>query len=254
MNTKSRVILAGAGPGDPDLITVKALNAIKGADVILYDALANETLLHHARPDCLLVFAGKRKGSHSHTQDEINRMLAFYATRFSVVVRLKGGDPFVFGRGCEEAEYLRQRGITVEIIPGISSAIAAPLAAGIPVTRRGVSDSFWVLTGTTSTGIPSGDLELAARSGATVIILMGLSNGAEIVNTFARHRGIDEPVAIISKATQPDQHVVRGTIGTITSVIEEVPKPGVIVVGPVAALATADQILECVPTEMKVAV
>lgn len=254
MTTKPRVILAGAGPGDPDLITVKALYAIRSADVILYDALANESLLDHARPECKLVFAGKRKGNHSLNQDEINRMLAFYASRFDVVVRLKGGDPFVFGRGCEESEYLTRRGVTVEIIPGISSAIAAPLAAGIPVTRRGVSDSFWVMTGTTSTGIPSGDLELAAQSNATVIILMGLSNGAEILNAFVRHRGVDEPVAIVSNATRPDQYVIRGTVGSISETIEDAPKPGIIVVGQVAALATADQILECLPAEMKVAV
>src|SRR5690606_5828151 len=133
-------------------------------------------------------------------------------------------------------------------------AIAAPLAAGIPVTRRGVSDSFWVMTGTTSTGIPSGDLELAAQSNATVIILMGLSNGAEILNAFVRHRGVDEPVAIVSNATRPDQYVIRGTVGSISETIEDAPKPGIIVVGQVAALATADQILECLPAEMKVAV
>ncbi len=254
MNSNSKVILAGAGPGDPELITVKALNAIRSADVILYDALANESLLNHAKPECLRVFAGKRKGNHTLSQDEINGMLVFYARRYPIVLRLKGGDPFVFGRGCEEASYLSRRGFAVDIIPGISSAIAAPLSAGIPVTCRGISDSFWVITGSTTTSAPSRDLELAAASNATVIILMGLSNGAAIMDIFVRLRGSAEPVAVISNATRPDQHVIRGTVGSVAAMIEHVPKPGVIVVGAVAALATTGQILEFVPAEMKVAV
>src|SRR5690606_36961236 len=141
------VILAGAGPGDPDLISLKALKAIQAAEVILYDALVNTALLAYARKDCKLIYVGKRKGTKAFSQDEINQLLVVCADQYKEVLRLKGGDPYVFGRGHEELTYLMDHGIHTQVIPGISSALAAPASVGIPVTKRGVNESFWVITG-----------------------------------------------------------------------------------------------------------
>ena len=150
MVKERKVIIMGAGPGDPDLISVKGVKALQQADVLLYDALVAPELLQYATPHCKRVFVGKRKGKKEFSQDEINQLLVFYAVRHACVVRLKGGDPFVFGRGHEELAYVTRRGLTAEIIPGISSALAAPAAVGIPLTKRGVNESFWVVTGTLS--------------------------------------------------------------------------------------------------------
>src|SRR5215204_455501 len=156
--------IIGGGPGDPELITLKAVKALEKADVILYDALVSEQLLAHARTDVKLIFVGKRKGRKELSQDEINELVVFYSSRIPCVVRLKGGDPFVFGRGHEELAYASRRGISVEVIPGISSALAAPASAGIPLTKRGVNESFWVITGTLSSGEISKDIALASES------------------------------------------------------------------------------------------
>src|SRR5690349_6782287 len=173
--------IVGAGPGDPELITLKGMKALQSADVILYDALASSKLLEYATPNCKRVFVGKRRGKKEFSQEEINQLIVFYATRYGTVVRLKGGDPNVFGRGHEELEYATRRGVEVIVIPGISSALAAPSSAGIPLTKRGVNESFWVVTGTLSSGELSNDIHLAAQSTATVIILMGLSHLKNIV-------------------------------------------------------------------------
>src|SRR5688572_2474172 len=177
MISKARTLtLVGAGPGDPELISLKGLKALQKANVILYDALVSKELLTVAQPGCKLVYVGKRKGKKEFPQEEINKLLVFYATRFENVVRLKGGDPNVFGRGHEELEFVSKHNIHVEIIPGISSAIAAPTAAGIPLTKRGLNESFWVITGTLSSGQMSNDIQLASQSSATVIILMGVTH------------------------------------------------------------------------------
>ena len=231
----STLYIIGGGPGDPELITLKGVNALKKADVILYDALVSDELLAYAKPNCKLVFVGKRKGSREFSQDEINDLIVFYASRVSCVVRLKGGDPFVFGRGHEELEYSRRRGIRVEVVPGISSALAAPASASIPLTKRGVNESFWVITGTLSSGDVSDDIALAAGSSATVIILMGISKLKEILSVFITARSPFEPVAIIEHATLPTQRVISGTVYSMHEQIQvdQVRTPAVIVIGKV---------------------
>ncbi len=230
-----KIILAGAGPGDPELISLKALNAIKSADVILYDALVNKELLQHAKENVELIFVGKRKGQHSLTQDEINKLLVEQAFLFGSALRLKGGDPFVFGRGFEEIEYANKFGLETEYIPGISSSISVPGLAGIPVTHRGVSESFWVITGTTKENVISGDVFSAAKINATVVILMGLSKLNEIVEVFKNEGKTELPVAIIQNGSLPSQKIVVGTIQTIVNEVKEknISAPAVIVIGEV---------------------
>jgi uroporphyrin-III C-methyltransferase len=227
--------IVGAGPGDPELISLKGLNAVQKADVILYDALVTKELLKYAQPRCKLVYVGKRKGKKEFSQDEINKLLVFYAARFENVVRLKGGDPNVFGRGHEELEFVSKHNISVEIIPGISSAIAAPAAAGIPLTKRGVNESFWVITGTLSSGEMSNDIQLAAQSSATVIILMGVSHLKKIAELFVEKRSPYEPIAVIQEATMPSQKLVAGTVSDIERLVreKEITSPAVIVIGKV---------------------
>ena len=177
--------LVGAGPGDPDLITVKAIKCLRKAKVILYDALANEDLLQYASTGTVKKFVGKRYGCHALSQDEINRLILEYAFSHGRVVRLKGGDPFVFGRAQEEIETARAAGIGCEVIPGISSALAVPASQMIPLTCRGINESFWVTTGTNQSGELSPDILLAARSSATVIILMAMSKLEVIMEIFS---------------------------------------------------------------------
>jgi uroporphyrin-III C-methyltransferase len=230
-----KIIFAGAGPGDPELISVKALKALQCANVILYDALVNPSLLKHVPFSCKHIYVGKRRGKKEFEQEEINSLLVFYARRYDVVVRLKGGDPNVFGRGHEEMSYVRQHGILTEMIPGISSAIAAPAAADIPLTKRGVNESFWVVTGTLSSGELANDFELAARSSATVVVLMGVSHLKTISSLVARLRSPDEPMALIQDATMSEQKVVTGTASEIfaNATSAGISSPAVIVIGKV---------------------
>ena len=233
-----KLTLIGAGPGDPELLTLKAVKALCHADVVLYDSLVNEEILQHANR-ALLVFVGKRKGNHSHTQDEINELIVNYATEFGHVVRVKGGDPFVFGRGKEEENYALAHGIEVEVIPGISSSVAVPASVGIPVTARGVAESFWVITGTTSNRELSNDLTLAAQSSATVVVLMGMSKLKEIAAIYASFGKQDLPIAIIQDGTKSEQKEVVGTIQNIVEISENqgLTAPAVIVIGEVVHLA-----------------
>jgi uroporphyrin-III C-methyltransferase len=253
---KASVILAGAGPGDPELISVKALKAIRSADVILYDALVNPELLTFASSTCKHVSVGKRKGKREFSQEEINELIVFYACRYQRVLRLKGGDPYVFGRGHEELEYAVRRGIHVEVIPGISSAIAAPASIGIPVTKRGSNESFWVITGMLSSGAISKDIELAAQSSATVIILMGMTHLAEISKLFARHRSPLEPAAIIQHGTLPEQNFVIANVSQLKDAAEQsgLSSPAVIVIGKVVNECAVQEILSRPEVLMKVAV
>ena len=229
------LIIVGAGPGNPELITIKGVQALRQADVVLYDALASTELLEFTNPGCKKVYVGKRKGKKEFSQEEIHQLIVFYATRYGCVVRLKGGDPYVFGRGHEELEYAVRRGVQVEVIPGVSSALAAPAAAGIPLTKRGVNESFWVITGTLASGEISSDIKFAAQSSATVVILMGMTNLEQIALLFSDARSPLEPVAIIQQATLPDQRVVKATAGTIYAVVaeENISSPAVIVIGKV---------------------
>ncbi|WP_343688238.1 uroporphyrinogen-III C-methyltransferase [Chitinophaga sp.] len=234
----AKLSLVGAGPGDPELITLKAINVLKQADVILYDALVNEVLLKYAKPGAVVQFVGKRYGCHSLSQQEINHLIVEYAYSHGHVVRLKGGDPFVFGRAGEEIAAANAAGMEVEVIPGISSALAAAESQMIPLTSRGVTESFWVTTGTTLTGDISGDIALAARSTATVIILMAMSKLEEIMEIFAQHGKRDLPVAIIQEATTGRDKMVIGTVKDIyyKAQHEGLANPAVIVVGEVVRL------------------
>lgn len=237
----STLKLVGAGPGDPELITVKALRAIAQADVILYDALANEQLLDIAKPGAIKKFVGKRFGCHVLSQQEINHLIIEYASAYSQIVRLKGGDPFVFGRALEEIDTAKAHGIAVEVIPGISSAIAVPASQMIPLTARGINESFWVTTGTTQTGQISADIRLAAQSSATVIILMAMSKVEEIMEIFAGFGKTHTPVAIIQDGTTPKAKMVFGTVKNIAYKAQYagLSNPAVIVVGEVVKLHPA---------------
>jgi uroporphyrin-III C-methyltransferase len=238
MNTyykQPKLTIIGAGPGDPDLITIKAINALGEADVILYDALVNPELLKYAPYQSIKIFVGKRKGSHHLTQDQINSLIVDYAFSHGHVVRLKGGDPFVFGRGAEELEFADRFNIETVIVPGISSSIGVPALQGIPVTHRGISESFWVLTGRNAAGEIPYDIHLAAQSDATVIILMGLSSLREITKVYERYGKNSLPVAVIQNGSLPTENVAIGSVDTITRVVEEegIKTPAVIVIGEV---------------------
>ena len=239
-----KLTLVGAGPGDPDLITVKGIKALQQADVVMYDALVHPDLLNYSRPDALKVYVGKRRGAYSCVQEDINPLIVHYARQYGHVVRLKGGDSFVFGRGFEEIEFARQQGIETAVVPGLSSSYAVPASAGIPLTTRGVSESFWVVTGTTKDGQFSTDLRLAAQSSATVVILMGMHKLPEVMAVFANFGKSDTPVAIIQNGTLPDQRMVVGSVSDIEKRVVEsaIGNPAIIVVGDVAALTEPDRL------------
>lgn len=233
-----KLTLAGAGPGDPDLITAKAINALGKADIILYDALVNPVILKYASPNVKKIFVGKRNGQHSLKQDQINNLIVDLAFTYGHVVRLKGGDPFVFGRGYEEIEYAQSFNIETEVIPGISSSVGVPALAGIPVTHRGASESFWVITGTTRTGELSRDIKLASQSTATVVILMGVHKLHEIVEVYKSSGRENLPIALIQNGTLPNERIAVGTISTIEEIVLEknIGSPAVIVAGEVVKL------------------
>lgn len=242
--TRSKLYLVGAGPGDPDLITLKAIKVLKEAQVVLYDALANEDLLDYCSPTCLRIYVGKKPGIHQYQQIYINDMIVDFGRKYERVVRLKGGDPFVFGRGYEELEHAKAHGMDVEVIPGISSSIAVPSLKGIPLTRRETNESFWVITGTTTNLKPSGDLALAAKSSATLIILMGMSNLAQIVNLVRDARGEDEAIGIIQNGSCKNERSIYGTLETIQDQVveEEIGSPAIIVIGEVVRVAKSDKL------------
>lgn len=236
MSKKTPILtVVGAGPGDEDLITLKAIKAIEAADVILYDALINETLLKYAAKDAELIFVGKRKGCYAFQQEQINDLIVAKAKEKGHVVRLKGGDPFIFGRGAEEIDYVRQFGLETFVVPGISSSIAAPAYQGIPLTKRGASESFWVITGTTKKHQISGDVALAAKSTATVVILMGMSKLDEIVKIFSAENKQNTAMAIIQNGTRTDEKVGIGTVETIQEIVaeKELSSPAIIIIGDV---------------------
>jgi len=233
-----RITLVGAGPGDADLITIKGIKALKTADVVLYDALVNEELLEFAPEKATKVYVGKRSGDHSFSQDAINKLMIDYALNYGHVVRLKGGDPFVFGRGYEELDYAASYSIPTEVIPGISSSIGVPGLQNIPVTHRGLSESFWVVTGTTMDGKVSGDLYDAARTRATVVVLMGLNKLTEITEIYKKEGKNKLPVAVIQSGSTVNEKVAVGIIDTIVELVEEkkITSPALIVIGEVVSL------------------
>jgi len=238
---KSTLFLVGAGPGDPELITLKAIKALEAADVVLYDALANESLLEYAPAGAIKEFVGKRYGCHALSQQEINDRIILYGNRYTRIVRLKGGDPFVFGRAHEEMEFARAAGMQICIVPGISSALAVPATAMIPLTCRGINESFWVTTGTTQSGEISADIALAAQSSATVVILMAMSKLEAIMEIFAQNGKRETPVAIIQDGTTARQKMVTGTVRDIAyrSQYAGLSNPAIIIIGEVVNLSAA---------------
>lgn len=237
-----KLSVVGAGPGDPELITIKAVNSLKSAKVVLYDALINRDLLEYA-PQAEHIFVGKRKDKHRYSQDEINDLIVKYAFERGHVVRLKGGDPFIFGRGSEEINYARKHGLETAVISGITSSIAVPANVGIPLTQRGTSESFWVITGTTTQRKLSEDVRLAAQSTATVVILMGMGKLGEIVEVFSKYGKENVPVGIIQSGTTVNEKSGFGTIKTIERVVseKELTAPAIIVIGEVVKEANALQ-------------
>lgn len=230
-----KVSLVGAGPGDPELITLKGILALNTADVVLYDALIDPVLLKHAPKSAIKIFVGKRVGKHSKPQEDTNQLCVSLAKKHGHVVRLKGGDPFVFGRGGEEIEYIENFGIPTVVVPGITSAVAVPAAAGIPVTKRGVSESFWVVTGTTTAGELSRDLALAAQSTATVVVLMGTKKLNEIVQTYRNAGRENLPIAIIQSGTTREEKITAGFVHDIAqkAIENQVESPAIIIIGEV---------------------
>jgi len=230
-----RVTLVGAGPGDPELITLKGIKAIESADIVLYDALVSAEILRFIPGTTPSLCVGKRAGVHSFKQEEINELIVEFAYLYGHVVRLKGGDPFVFGRGSEELSFAAEHGLRTAVVPGISSAISVPASVNIPVTARGLSESFWVVTGTTRDGEISSDIALAARSTATVVILMGLNKLSGIMERFQAEGKGQTPVAIIQNGTLPTQRVITGAVSNIVALahVADMNSPSVIVVGEV---------------------
>ncbi len=230
-----KVYLVGAGPGDMNLLTLKAYRLIKSADVILYDRLVNPEVLLPARLDCELVSVGKEDGKHVIEQEKINELLLQYAHTKELVVRLKGGDPFVFGRGGEEALFLVQHGIDFEVVPGVSSAIAVPTHAGIPLTFRGISSSFAVITGHEDPEKKNSSIDWKSLKGInTLVFLMAVSSRQEIARRLIEvGREPDEPAAFIERGTMSNQRIVITNLKELSENPPEVKPPAVMVVGKV---------------------
>jgi uroporphyrin-III C-methyltransferase/precorrin-2 dehydrogenase/sirohydrochlorin ferrochelatase len=235
-----QVAIVGAGPGDPDLLTLKALQFLQDADVIIYDQLVGPGVLDYARRDAETIYVGKAPGKHSHSQDDINALLAYHARLDKQVVRLKGGDPFIFGRGGEERAYLVERGIEVKIVPGITAAAGCAAEAGIPLTHRGAAQSVTYLTGTSAGNIPDYDWPALARTGGTLVIYMGVGT-ADTIATRLMDNGLAAatPVAVIKNGTLPTQHTITGTLGELGALMhsQKVRSPALLLIGDVVAQA-----------------
>lgn len=234
---KGKVIIVGGGPGDPELITIKGLKYIREADVILYDRLIPHELLREAKKGAKLIYVGKRPGRHTYTQNEINEILYREAFKGNLVVRLKGGDPFIFGRGEEECAYLLSKGTRCEVVPGIPSFIGASASSGVPLTNRWLSSSFAVVTGTEAKEKPVRRVSIRRIASCvdTVAILMGARNIERILNEISEVRGRDEKVAVVIKATRRSQKVFTGSISEIIELSKKglIRNPSVIIVGSV---------------------
>ncbi|HEY1372114.1 MAG TPA: uroporphyrinogen-III C-methyltransferase [Candidatus Binatia bacterium] len=233
-----KVYLVGAGPGDPGLLTVRGIELLRAAEVVVYDRLVNPALLEEAPANAQRIFAGKAAGYHSLPQEEINAILIEHARAGRSVVRLKGGDPFVFGRGGEEAEALAAAGVAFEVVPGVSSAIAVPAYAGIPLTHRRLSSSFAIITGHEACKEGAKiDWSRLASGIDTLVVLMGLKNLPRIAAELIAHgRDRQTPVAVISSGTTAKQRVITGDLGDIAEKSAAVEPPAVIVIGEVVGL------------------
>ncbi len=213
----SKVYLIGAGPGDPELMTLKGLRCLRAADVVLYDRLISPLLLDEARPGADMIYVGKGPGCHTLPQEQINALLISYARQGRTVARLKGGDPFVFGRGGEEAQALVEAGIAFEIVPGVSSAIAVPAYAGIPVTHRDYASSVTIVTGHEGrSASPTVNWQALAALGGTLIVLMGVTALPNFTQSLiSAGQDPTTPAAVIQEGTQPQQRIVTGTLTDI---------------------------------------
>lgn len=233
-----KVYLVGAGPGDPGLMTIKGKGLLECANVVIYDALVSPAILLMANPQAEKINAGKRRGRHSMMQDETTQLLIDKAQGNAIVVRLKGGDPFIFGRGGEEMEELLKAGISVEVVPGITSGIAAPAYAGIPLTHRLYSSSVTFVTGHESSGkySPTINWQAIAHGSETIVIYMGIHNLLYIVEQLTKAGlSLEMPIALIRWGTRPDQEELIATLGTIALQVEvaEFGAPAIVVIGDV---------------------
>ncbi|EHP5029133.1 uroporphyrinogen-III C-methyltransferase [Vibrio cholerae] len=232
------VALVGAGPGDPELLTVKALSYLQQADVVLYDYLVSDEIMALIPSETILVCVGKRAGHHSVPQEKTNQLLVDFARQGYRVVRIKGGDPFMFGRGGEELEVLFEAGVKFQVVPGITAAAGATAYAGIPLTHRDYAQSALFVTGHLKAQAEDLDWSTLARGKQTLVIYMGLSNAAAIAEQLQLHgRQASTPVAIIERGTQANQQVLIGTLQTLPSLASQAQSPALIVVGEVVALA-----------------
>lgn len=230
------VYLVGAGPGNPELITLKGFNLLKTCDVVIYDRLASYELLEYVKDDCIKIYVGKASGQHSKTQEEINQIILEKSVKYQNVVRLKGGDPFVFGRGGEEIQVLLENDIPFEVVPGVTSAISVPELSGIPVTHRGISQSFHVITGHTASNASTltENYEALAKLQGTLVFLMGLSNLSEIIwQLVANGMNPETPIAVISNGSMSNEKKVKGILKDIVDKVNQshVESPAIIVIG-----------------------
>jgi len=236
-----RVAIVGAGPGDPELLTLRALRRIETADVVVHDRLVDARVLDHARADARRIYVGKTRGCHALSQERINSLLVDLANEGLTVVRLKGGDPFVFGRGGEELAHLEAHGIATEIVPGVTAALGCAASAGIPVTHRDFAQAVTFVTGHAKADAePDLDWIALARANHTLVVYMGVATAAKIAGHLA-DAGADPalPVAIVENGTRADERIVSGTLGTLGSLVEQhaIKGPAVLIIGRVAALA-----------------
>jgi len=247
------LFVLGAGPGDPELITVKGYKTLQQADVLLYDNLANKELLDITPESCEKIYVGKKPYGAYTPQEEIHELIKHYAFTRGKVVRLKGGDPFIFGRGFEEIIYAREQGIKTHFIPGITSMQASGFE-DIPLTHRAVSESVWMITGTKKDGRLSADLKMAMQSNATVVIYMGMKKLAEIAQTYVTSGFGHTPAAIIQHASLPNQKSAKGRVEDLVTLAEEhkLTYPAIIIIGEVVNLGTKDLSVNAITLNEKV--
>ena len=229
-----KIYLIGAGPGDPELLTLKAKRAIEESDAILYDQLVNPEILQHARPGTELVFVGKSKGRHVVPQEEINKLLADLAGKYTTVSRLKGGDPFIFGRGGEEIEFMLERGYCVEVIPGVTAASGAAASIGLPLTHRDYSSEVSFITGHKKMDGNYSDFTSLNIENRTVVIYMGVSALPEMAKEICRKPdNCKIPFVIVEKASTKNERVIRGRLGEIAEIAEKekVSPPALLIIG-----------------------
>lgn len=235
---KGKVYIVGAGPGDPELITIKGLKAIMNADVILYDRLVSTDLLKYAKENCELIYVGKERGRHTYTQDEINNIMLQKAKEGKIVVRLKGGDPYIYGRGEEECIFLRENKVECEVIPGVSSILAASIYSGIPLTNRWYSSSFAVATGEEAKEKDKKKVELGkiATSVDTLVVLMGSKRFMNIIKELKEVLDGDTPLAVVINASTNNQQTYISKLSNADGIQDKIKAPSIIIVGKVVNL------------------